>query len=171
MKKVIIFIVFLFTALVFRTEAQVRVNINIGSQPVWGPPGYDYAQYYYLPDIDAYYSVPQRQFIYPEGNRWVYADALPPRYGNYDLYHSYKVVLNEDRPYLRDNEYREKYAQYRGRRDQEVIRDRHEEKYWQIKDHPEHNKWKGDRDDRGRGDRDKHERDDHRDGDHGRDRD
>lgn len=41
-------------------NAQIRISINanIVSQPVWGPTGYDYARYYYLPDIDAYYSIP-----------------------------------------------------------------------------------------------------------------
>jgi hypothetical protein len=48
--------------------AQVRVNINIGSQPVWGPVGYDHVDYYYLPDIETYYYVPTRQFVY--FNKW-----------------------------------------------------------------------------------------------------
>lgn len=39
-------------------KAQVSLNINIGSQPVWGPTGYDHVDYYYFPDIDAYYYVP-----------------------------------------------------------------------------------------------------------------
>jgi hypothetical protein len=129
----------------YRAEAQVNVHIgvNIGSQPVWGPLGYDYVDYYYLPDIDAYYYVPQRQFIYLEGGRWIFAPALPPRYRDYDLYHSYKVVINEPRPYLRADVYRQQYGGYRGRRDQPIIRESHEEKYWRIKEHPEHNKWKG----------------------------
>lgn len=47
-------------------DAQIRINanINIGNQPLWGPVGYDYVDYYYMPDIDVYYHVPQRQFIY-----------------------------------------------------------------------------------------------------------
>jgi hypothetical protein len=49
-------------------SAQVRVNINIGSQPVWGPVGYDHVDYYYLPDIETYYYVPTRQFVY--FNKW-----------------------------------------------------------------------------------------------------
>jgi hypothetical protein len=35
--------------------AQVSVSVNIGSQPLWGPTGYDQAQYYYLPEYDAYF--------------------------------------------------------------------------------------------------------------------
>ena len=51
-------------ALVQPATAQVSVNINIGSQPVWGPVGYDYVEYYYLPDIDMYYHVPTQQYVY-----------------------------------------------------------------------------------------------------------
>ena len=82
-----------------QSQAQVRigVNINIGDQPSWRPAGYDYAEYYYLPDIETYYYVPQRQFIYLSNGRWVFSALLPPRYRNYDLYNGYKVVVN--RPY------------------------------------------------------------------------
>ena len=33
-------------AMVNTSKAQVSVNINIGSQPEWGPSGYNYAEYY-----------------------------------------------------------------------------------------------------------------------------
>jgi hypothetical protein len=132
MKKIsILAVLFLSMSILQKSTAQLKVNVNlnIGSQPTWGPVGYDHVDYYYMPDIDAYYYVPQRQFIYLEGNRWVFASALPPRYGSYDLYHGYKVVVNEPRPYMRPQIYREKYKVYRGRRDQEIIRDSHDERY------------------------------------------
>ncbi len=34
--------------------------------------------------------------------------------------------------------YREKYASYKGRHDQEVIRDSHDSRYFVNKNHPEH---------------------------------
>ena len=34
------------------TQAQIKLSINIGSQPVWGPVGYHHVDYYYLPDIE-----------------------------------------------------------------------------------------------------------------------
>ena len=81
-------------------DAQVRVSVhaNIGNQPNWGPAGYDYAQFYYLPDIDMYYDVQARQFVYFDRGRWVYATALPVNHRNYDLYGGYKVVMNDQRP-------------------------------------------------------------------------
>ena len=57
MKKFIVCAALLFSAAFFKeASAQVRVNVNvnIGSQPVWGPEGYHYLDYYYLPDIEEY---------------------------------------------------------------------------------------------------------------------
>ncbi len=125
-------------------QVGISVNINIGSQPVWGPTGYDYARYYYFPDIDAYYSIPNHQYIYFDGGRQVIATALPARF-NFDLYSGYKVVINEPRPYLHPEVCRAKYAQYRGwKGKQAIIRDSREERYYVIKDHPMHGQWHGD---------------------------
>lgn len=128
MQRIFLMAAFLLSLFNFTTQAQVRVNVgvNIGAQPEWGPAGYDRADYYYMPDMDMYYDVPQRQFIYFDNGRWMFAASLPVRYRSYDLYHCYKVVINEPRPYLRGDMYRARYAGYRGRRDQDVWRDRRE---------------------------------------------
>ena len=121
MKKIILIATILFVAAInMQAQVKVGVNINVGSQPVWGPVGYDYVDYYYLPDIDAYYYVPQRQFIYLSNGRWVFASSLPVAHRHYDLYSGYKVVINEPRPYLHANVFREKYAGYKGRRNEQV---------------------------------------------------
>lgn len=98
-----------------RSYAQVKVNvdINIGVQPSWGPTGYYHADYYYLPDIDVYYNVPQRQFIYLDAGKWVFAASLPPRCASYDLYRGYKVVINEPEPYLRHETHSARYSKYK----------------------------------------------------------
>jgi|SRR5215831_17915144 len=133
-------LLFTFTA----TKAQLHVNVNIGTQPVWGPVGYDHVDYYYLPDIDMYYYVPRHQYVYWNDGRWVFASRLPYRYHNYDVYHSYKVVVNEPRPYLHHDADRIKYAKFRGHHDQDMIRDSRDEKYFVNKDHPEHERWRKD---------------------------
>jgi hypothetical protein len=94
-----------------QTNAQVRVgiNINIGDQPRWRAPGYDYVEYYYLPDIESYYYVPTHQFIYLSNGRWIFSTSLPYRYRNYDLYGGYKVVINRPNAYYHHNEYKIKY--------------------------------------------------------------
>lgn len=110
-------------------QLHVSLGINISSQPDWGPIGYDHADYYFLPDIDTYYDVTNHQFIYLDGNTWVRRTALPPRYSNYDLYHGYKVVVNAKSPWRNNTTYRNRYSKYRGKHDQQVIRDSHESKY------------------------------------------
>lgn len=119
------------------TRAQVNVSVNIGSQPLWGPTGYDHVDYYYLPDVESYYDVPKRQFVYLNGNDWVFANNLPSRYGNYDLYNGYKVVINSPRPYLNFRNDKVKYAKFKGNgKKQMVIRDSRESKYYVVKGHP-----------------------------------
>lgn len=39
------------------TQAQVSVRVTFGTPPAWGPAGYSNVQYYYLPDIEAYYDI------------------------------------------------------------------------------------------------------------------
>lgn len=98
------------------SNAQVAVNINIGTTPAWGPVGYTETRYYYLPDIETYYDVQLGRFIYYEGG-WVQRAYLPVRYKNYDLYGGYKVVLtdyNGSTPYILFKEHKNKY--YKGYR-------------------------------------------------------
>jgi len=125
MKKVLISAFFVFTAIVFsnRSDAQVKVNvnINIGDQPEWGPAGYDYAEYYYLPDIETYYYVPRRQFVYLDGGRWIFSSGLPPRYSNYNLYNGYKVVFKSPDAYRNYNSHKVRYARYRNYNNRQVI--------------------------------------------------
>lgn len=109
--------------MVNKADAQIRLSVNIGAQPEWGPCGYDYAEYYYLPDIEAYYCVPTQQFTYFDDGRWVTAGYLPRRWSNYDLYSGYKVVINERNPWNHFYDHRARYAPYRYRHDQVVIRD------------------------------------------------
>src|SRR5215510_3350451 len=119
--------------------AQVSVNINIGAQPVWGPVGYDYVQYYYMPDIEAYYYVPSGQFIYMNNGRWMFATALPYRYRTYNIYTGYKVVINEPRPYLHFTTHRVIYAKYKGNYGRQgIIRNSNNPKYYVVKGHPKY---------------------------------
>jgi hypothetical protein len=137
MKKIILAAALIIGCSMYKTaDAQIKISLgfNIGSQPDWGPVGYDHASYYYMPDVDAYYDVPNHQYVYFESNRWVHASVLPARY-NFDPYNSYKVVVNERNPWEHATTYRAKYATYKGKR-QTIIRDSRETKYrnhWQDK--------------------------------------
>ncbi|MBB6238726.1 hypothetical protein HDC90_003372 [Pedobacter sp. AK013] len=142
MKKLVLFAAVLMVSLfsINNAKAQVSLNINIGSQPVWGPTGYNHVDYYYFPDINAYYYVPSAQYIYPNGRHWVWANSLPAQYRNFDVYRTYKVVINEPKPYLRNNIYAARYGKYKnygGR--QSIIRDSRDTKYYVVKGHPNYN--------------------------------
>ncbi|WP_432711654.1 hypothetical protein [Pedobacter sp.] len=111
-------------------QAQLSVNINIGSQPQWGPEGYNYVEYYYLPELDVYYNVPSQQYVYQKNNKWVWAKRLPSKYKNYDLYNSYKVVMNQKQPYLTHNTHVNQYSQYKNQKGRQVnIRDTKDNRY------------------------------------------
>jgi hypothetical protein len=163
----------------YQASAQLSINVNIGSQPLWGPVGYDYVDNYYLPDIECYYNVPRRQFVYLDGGSWIFSAALPSRYRGYDLYSGYKVVVNSRDPYRNFDRDRVTYSRYRHTRGQQVIRYSNDSRYYAVKGHPHgmppgqakkyysrdndrgHGNWNNDRDhdrrdnDRGRGNRDK----------------
>jgi hypothetical protein len=141
--KILIIALFLLATTTNTTTAQIRLNFNIGLQPIWGPVGYDRAENYYLPEIDAYYNVESRRYTYIVNGRWVTTLSLPWQYRNYDLYNGYKVVMNDSRPYLHYSSDRVKYASYRNRHDQQPIRDSRDQKYLENKNHPQHNAWKG----------------------------
>ena len=96
-------------------NAQISVNVNLGSPPSWGPVGYSSADYYYLPDVQTYYDVRATQFIYLNNGAWIRSSRLPNQYRSYDLNRGYKVVLNDyhgARPY--DNYRNHKVKYYKG---------------------------------------------------------
>ena len=101
-----------------------------------GPVGYDYAEYYYMPEYEAYYYVPKHQFVYNEGGRWVFVSALHSRFGKVNVYSTYKVVINEPTAYLHFNDDKIKYKGNSG--PQIIIRDSKEPKYFIVKGHPQH---------------------------------
>jgi hypothetical protein len=114
--KRMVVLVMLFVSTIM--NAQVSVNVNIGTPPLWGPVGYTNVNYYYLPDVEAYYDIPSAMFIFYEGGAWVHRVSLPMMYSSYDLYGGYKVVMTDYRgnqPYIHFKEYRVKYKKgYRG---------------------------------------------------------
>lgn len=144
MKKFILLFAILTSGLLSQTTfAQVTFKVNISSQPMWGPVGYEYVEYYYLPDIEVYYNVSSHRYVYFANNRWISSSYLPHRYANYDVYNSRKVVINEHKPYMhhKDNKYRYNNQSYQ-HSNRGSIRDSHDERYFQNKNHPEHYKYK-----------------------------
>ncbi len=154
-----------------KPQAQLRISFNVGLQPVWGPVGYERADNYYLPDIETYYNVQNRQYTYQINGSWVTTYTLPPNHRDYDLYAGHKVVINGSKPYLRHDIYRDRYSNFRNRHDQSVIRDSRDNRYFENKDHPRHGEWKEnghDNRDKNHGDRGDDYKDRGGHGDHGR---
>ena len=88
-------------------QAQVGVNINIGT-PAWGPQVPYGTQYYYIPEIDGYYDLYNQQYIVYQDGYWV---PLPELYG-YDPYQFHPVIVDYrgTQPWLRVDYYRQRYA-------------------------------------------------------------
>jgi len=119
---------FLATGILFLTvyfsNAQVNVNVNIGTPPSWGPVGYTDVRYYYLPDLETYYDINTANYIYINNGKWIRAKSLPTVYRNYDLYNEYKVVLTDYRgnsPYDNFKTHKVKYGKgYKGKPQQTI---------------------------------------------------
>lgn len=95
------------------TQAQVSVNINLGTPPVWAPTNAVATQYYYLPDVDMYYDVPAQRFLYVKNGGWVRAEHLPARYSGYNLRNGKVIYLTDYRgatPYAFHKQHKVKYV-------------------------------------------------------------
>lgn len=138
MKKLIYTIVLLGAVLfVVPSSAQVSVQINIGSQPQWGPSGYDYARYYYMPEYDMYYDVQLGRYVYMDRHGWVLSPVLPARFARVDLYRTHKVVINDHQPWFKHKKHHKKYRHHASNRKQVNIREYHRyknsEKKYKVK--------------------------------------
>ena len=84
--------------------------------PSWAPDfdNADPANYYYLPDIECYYDVRNRAFVYLEGGNWRFSASLPSIYANFDLHNSFVVVLNNtvNEPWMHFHYYVAHYPRY-----------------------------------------------------------
>ncbi len=98
-------------SLSFTPASAQRINISI--QPSWGPSGYDYAEYYYIPELNIYYDVSAALFYYLSGSNWKGVKELPRKYKKYDLNTMYKVVMNNTpNPWLKNSEHKTKYKSF-----------------------------------------------------------
>lgn len=121
MKKLIVASAIAMSGLIYQNanaQIGVHLNINLGARPVVVQPApvYD-ADYYYLPDVEAYYSVVNHCYYYQDGGAWVSAAYLPGAYRNYDWRTANHYAVREARPYLHNDVYRARYGGIQGRRD------------------------------------------------------
>lgn len=129
MKKLAIISAIVLGGIFYNTaNAQVRLNVGFrfGVPHMYAPPrvaveasapavcneevnygGDD--DYYYLPDVNAYYSIPEQCYYYNDGGEWVSAAYLPG-YRDFDWRNARRFEVRAARPYLNDNFYRTRFG-------------------------------------------------------------
>ena len=124
MKKSVILSAILFSGLVYNTakaQISIHVGLNIPTRHVYVPApqpvetvyddDFDNSDdYYYLPEVEAYYSIPLNRYFYYNDNRWVSAAYLPGVYRNYDWRTARRFEVRGRRPYMNHNVYRNKWG-------------------------------------------------------------
>lgn len=122
MKKLTILSAIAMSGLIYSTanaQMSIRVGLHFGTPvavrtaPVYNEPvGVSYDgddDYYYLPDVDAYYSVSEQCYYYFDGDSWISAAFLPGEYRDYDWRTARRYEVKAPRPYMHDEIYRSKY--------------------------------------------------------------
>jgi hypothetical protein len=125
MKKLAILSAIAISGLIYSTaDAQIgihvglrfatpRVGVVVEQAPVYEQPAqvnYDGSDdYYYLPDVDAYYSVNEQCYYYFDGDNWISAAYLPGAYRDYDWRTARRYEVRAPRPYMHDDIYRSRY--------------------------------------------------------------
>jgi hypothetical protein len=91
-------------------------TVSTGSyeNPQWAPPYYSGARYYYLPDLELYYDLGTREYIYLMDGQWNFSPYLPTMYRDYDLSNGFCVVLdvNVYKPWLHYQYYTSHYPRF-----------------------------------------------------------
>lgn len=103
--------VFFLVTLSTAVNAQIKVDVNIGTPPVWGP-AVTTEQYYFLPDIETYYDIRTSQYVYLNNGSWIRSRNVPARYRNYNFNTGQVIVLNDYRgrsPYVYFKNHKVKY--------------------------------------------------------------
>jgi len=88
-----------------------RVAVAEQAQVVYNEPiNYDGDEdYYYLPDVDAYYSVTGQCYFYNDGGNWVSSAYLPGAYHDYDWRSVRHYEVRATRPFMHNDYYRNRY--------------------------------------------------------------
>lgn len=108
----------------FANKAQAQISVHIGfnvpvrhvyvpaPQPevIYNDDFDNSDDYYYLPDVEAYYSIPLQCYFYNDGNRWIRSQYLPGAYRNYDWRSARRFEVRGRRPYMNHDVYRGRWG-------------------------------------------------------------
>ena len=110
LKRISVLLCLTFSGIVM---SQLSIGLNFNSAP-----SSNSDNYYYLPDVEAYYDIHESRYIYFDGREWIHSTRLPGRYRNYDMDRGQKVIIANYRgrtPYINFNNHRKMYPNgYRG---------------------------------------------------------
>ncbi|MDO5522479.1 MAG: hypothetical protein Q4G48_00355 [Bacteroidia bacterium] len=126
MKKVITKLAIVLTALVMALGFTGCGTSNYGASgrgyydnyydynPVWAPDYYYGTRYYYFPDIETYYDLATRNFVYLLNGQWLFVPTLPPVYSAFNLRNAFVVIVNRDvyNPWMHHHYYNSHYPRY-----------------------------------------------------------
>ena len=103
----------LFSGCMTMVPSRTVITTNY-ENPQWAPPYYSGARYYYLTDLELYYDLSTRNYIFLMDDRWHFSPYVPAMYQNYDLDNSFCIVLNIDvyRPWMHHQYYASHYPRY-----------------------------------------------------------
>lgn len=128
MKRIALISAIAISGLLFNNKADAQIRIRLGlnfaprpvvyAAPVRVVANADYCEpanydgdedYYYLPEVDAYYSIPEQCYYYNDGSEWVSAAYLPGAYRDYDWRNAQRYEVRAPRPFMHDDYYRSRY--------------------------------------------------------------
>jgi hypothetical protein len=69
-------------------------------------------RYYYFPNLEAYFDLQDKVYLFKEDGEWVEAEELPKNFGGYSLYNKVRVTITDydgDEPYLMIDAHKKKY--------------------------------------------------------------
>ena len=118
LKKLIIMVFTAFFVSAF-SGCEVYSYVTPGVQtnyenPQWAPPYYAGVRYYYIPDIEAYYDLSSREFVYLSAGQWCYSTTCPSGYEGFDLNNCFTIALdiNTYQPWMHHQYYVSHYPRY-----------------------------------------------------------
>jgi hypothetical protein len=111
MRKLQLIIAVFLLLFTLETSAQVSINVNIGSRPAWCSDYNNEVEYFYYPEIEAYYHINAGVFIYFGPRGWERSRYLPEYCDGYDYRRGYKVAIDYrgDCPYAYFKHHKKRY--------------------------------------------------------------
>lgn len=87
--------------IIYTSSAQNVSDLN--STPTVDTSSKTEIRYYYFPNIEAYFDLQEKVYLYKDNGEWTEAEELPKNYGGYSIYNKARVNINDydgDEPYL-----------------------------------------------------------------------